>query len=563
MNQLPKQFIDDVRHDADIIDIIGRSVQLKKAGRDYTALCPFHNEKSPSFTVSPVKQFYHCFGCGAHGDAINWMVEFNGMTFLEAVERLAGEQGKRMPERQAPTAEVLAKKRHDEEVLSVLATAKNVFFQNLRIHPQAVEYYKSRGLAKETVVKFGLGYADSGISEHLPSVGTEVLVEAGLLVVNEQTGETYDKFRRRVIFPIHSEKGDVIGFGGRVLNDGDLPKYMNSPESCVFSKGAELYGLYFARPEIRRTRTALVVEGYMDVVALHQCGDARAVAALGTSMTVQQATRLFRMCDEIVFCFDGDKAGMAAADRAARIVLSVLPDGKAARFVTLPEEHDPDSFVLAHGLEKWHAYLAEYGVPLSRKITAIVTGGRDISLPEDKTAIAVDCEEVLASIQHAPKFGAALKAHFEQMLGMRLKFSTTRVSQPDAVRDISAEENTEKVIAPQANRLLFYQNYALLCSFDPELAHEVPDDMLDKFAALISGWFSVAPAELPQRAEMAKVIKHLPLRMLIRDTLARLSDRMNNLQPAALEQEKQAVLQAITRDAERSRRAEQAAALFG
>jgi DNA primase len=352
--RIPQAFIDDLLTRTDIVDVIDVRVPLKKAGREYKACCPFHNEKTPSFTVSQVKQFYHCFGCGAHGTAISFLMEYEHMEFVEAIEELAHIAGLKVPREQSPNAAPAP----TQHLYSVLEEVTRFYRQQLRSHPQAtraVEYLKQRGLTGEIVAHFDIGFAPPGwdnLSKTLArdSASRAALLEAGLLIQRDDGHGVYDRFRDRIQFPIRDRRGRTVGFGGRVLGD-DTPKYLNSPESSVFHKGRELYGLYEARKALRQLHRLLVVEGYMDVVMLARFGINYAVATLGTATTPDHLERLYRTVPELVFCFDGDRAGRAAAWRALENALPVLTDGREARFLFLPEGEDPDSLVRKIGRE--------------------------------------------------------------------------------------------------------------------------------------------------------------------------------------------------------------------
>lgn len=353
--RIPKQFIDELLLRADIVEVIDARVPLKKAGKDYKACCPFHEEKTASFTVSATKQFYHCFGCGAHGTAIGFLMEFEHMSFPEAVEELAGRVGLSLPKEVEATVE-----RSDSAagLLTVLEEAARYYRTQLKEAPRAVAYLKGRGISGEIAAAFGLGYAPDGWDNVTRQLGKssaerEVLIRAGL-AIRKDGGGCYDRFRDRVMFPIHDYRGRIVGFGGRIIDKGE-PKYMNSPETPLFHKGRELYGLFRTRDSIRKTGRVIVVEGYMDVVGLAQSGVDIAVATLGTATTRDHLERLFRFVPEIVFCFDGDRAGREAAWRALDTVLPVLHEGRHASFMFLPEGEDPDTLVQKEGKE---AFLA-------------------------------------------------------------------------------------------------------------------------------------------------------------------------------------------------------------
>ncbi len=357
--KIPQSFIDDLLNRTDIVELIDSRVHLKKAGKNYQACCPFHNEKSPSFSVSPEKQFYHCFGCGAHGNAIGFLMEYDGLNFPDAIGELANLHGLTVPTDQphhqqgpAPSA----------DHYQLMEWAARYFQGQLKSAPQAIEYLKNRGLTGEIVKQFAIGYAPSGwdgLRQTLSrSAATEAqLVELGMLI-SRDGGGSYDRFRDRIMFPIRDRRGRVIGFGGRVLGDG-TPKYLNSPETPIFHKGKELFGLYQVKEKHRSPARILIVEGYMDVVALAQFGVDYAVASLGTSTTADHMHLLFRTTPEVVCCYDGDNAGREAAWRALENALPSLQDGKNLRFVFLPPEHDPDSFIRAYGREAFEQRLDE------------------------------------------------------------------------------------------------------------------------------------------------------------------------------------------------------------
>ena len=350
--RIPQSFIDELIARVDIVDVINARVPLKRKGKEYLACCPFHNETTPSFTVSQPKQFYHCFGCGAHGTAIGFLMEYEHLEFVEAIETLAADQHLEVP-REAASPEQQARQARHQQLYACLQQASEWFRRQLPQHPRAVDYLKKRGLSGEIARKYHIGYAPEGwdrLQRQLAqSFDTSLLLEAGLLTKND-AGKTWDRFRDRIIFPIFDNRGRAIGFGGRVLDQGE-PKYLNSPETPVFHKGHELYGLYQVKQSVRQLDRLLVVEGYMDVVALSQHGVDNAVAALGTATTGEQVQKLFRNCHEIIFCYDGDQAGRKAAWRALENTLPVLRDGMVARFLFLPEGEDPDSYIRKHGHE--------------------------------------------------------------------------------------------------------------------------------------------------------------------------------------------------------------------
>ena len=360
---IPDSFIQDLLARVDVADVVGRYVQLKKGGINLLGLCPFHNEKSPSFTVSPTKQFYHCFGCGAHGSAITFLIEHTGASFPEAVRTLASAVGMSVPEENRSPGQKAATARRREEVSAhtkVLETAQTHYLAQLRETPAAIRYLKQRGLTGEIAKEFGLGWAGSdrqALAKVFTRYDDALLVESGL-VIEAEDGRRYDRFRERVMFPIRNVKGEIVGFGGRIIGKGE-PKYLNSPETPVFSKGNELYGLFEARTAIRAEGCVIVVEGYMDVVGLAQLGVRNAVATLGTATTPVHIQKLLRSSDKIIFSFDGDGAGRRAAWRALQSCLPLLRDDISIRFLFLPAEHDPDSYIRQFGEEAFRACLAE------------------------------------------------------------------------------------------------------------------------------------------------------------------------------------------------------------
>jgi len=354
---IPNDFIAQLLSRVDVVEVIDRFVPLKKAGQNYQACCPFHKEKSPSFSVSPTKQFYHCFGCGAHGSAITFLMEYGGKSFPDAVEELAQNVGLTVPRDNSRPADPQA-----GGLFDVMLTAAGFYKQQLKHSPIAIEYFKKRGVSGEVARRFHLGWAPAGwqpLAEAFDDYADNQLLETAGLVTTGDAGKRYDRFRERVMFPILNQQGAVIA------KDGAGPKYLNSPETPIFSKGRELYGLFQAQGAIRKVNRVLVVEGYMDVVALAQYGVEYVVATLGTATTEAHVQRLMRLADEVVFSFDGDGAGQRAAWRALENALPALRDGKQIRFLFLPEEHDPDSYVREHGREAFEEYVAN-ALPLSQ-----------------------------------------------------------------------------------------------------------------------------------------------------------------------------------------------------
>ena len=400
---IPESFIQELLARIDIVEIIDRVVPLKKAGANYAACCPFHKEKSPSFTVSPAKQFYHCFGCGAHGTAIGFLMEHQGLSFPDAIEDLARHCGLTVPQENNDRAfrKPSADSSEGPSLLDVMLTAHKYYRDELKKSPRAIAYLKGRGLTGEIAARFGIGYAPDGW-QNLRAVFPEydndhfqALIKDGLVIENEQK-RRYDRFRDRVMFPILDQKGQVIAFGGRILDQGE-PKYLNSPETPLFEKGREVFGLPQAREVCRQTDTVIVVEGYMDVVALAQHGIGNAVATLGTATTTTHIRKLLRMVDRVVFCFDGDAAGRKAAWRALENSLEALAEQKVLAFAFLPPEHDPDSYVRDLGKEAFQAAI-DRATPLSEFLLQTLCSHVDLSSAEGRAKLLAEAKPLLQKI---------------------------------------------------------------------------------------------------------------------------------------------------------------------
>ena len=343
--RIPRAFIDDLLNRIDIVEIIDSRVPLKKKGREFWACCPFHNEKSSSFSVSQNKQFYHCFGCQQHGNAISFLMDYDHMEFVEAIESLAATLGLDIPyeKGQAPTT---APDKGSDSIYATLQECTDYYLQQLKQHPEAIEYLKQRGISGETAKDFGIGYAPPGWNNLTGD--RKQLTEAGMLI-EKDNGQAYDRFRHRIMYPIRDRRGRSIAFGGRVIAAEDNPKYLNSPESPVFHKGSEIYGLFELKKAVQQIDQIFITEGYMDVIALAEHGVKTAVATLGTAINNDQIEKLFRTCKSLVFCFDGDSAGRKAAWRSLEQCLSSLKEGRLARFLFLPDGQDPDSYIQQHG----------------------------------------------------------------------------------------------------------------------------------------------------------------------------------------------------------------------
>ena len=402
---IPQSFIQDLLNRVDIVDVVGRYVQLKKGGANFGGLCPFHSEKSPSFTVSPTKQFYHCFGCGAHGTAIGFLMEYAGVGFVDAVKDLAQNAGMTVPEQED---KLLPAQRAEQQsrtlaLSEVMTKASDFYRRELRSATRAIDYLKGRGLSGEVAGKFWLGYAPDGwdsLKTVFPDYEANELVEAGLVIdrSEEESGgrKRYDRFRDRIMFPIRNTKGQVIGFGGRVMDKGE-PKYLNSPETPLFQKGSELYGLFEARQAIRDKGYVLVTEGYMDVVALAQFGFAQAVATLGTACTPVHVQKLLRQTENVIFSFDGDAAGRRAARRALEACLPHASDNKSLKFLFLPTEHDPDSYIREFGTEAFETMVQD-AMPLSQFFLNEVSAGNDLQTAEGRARALFEAKPLLQTM---------------------------------------------------------------------------------------------------------------------------------------------------------------------
>jgi len=465
---IPKSFIQDLLNRLDIVDVIDRYVPLKKAGTNFVACCPFHTEKSPSFTVSQSKQFYHCFGCGAHGTAIGFVMEHTGMGFVEAIEDLAKGVGLTVPQEASNITQVKVA----PDLYDLMQSATRYYREQLKVTPRAIEYLKKRGLSGEVAARFGIGYSPDDWQNLRAAVSNyqdASLVETGLVIEGEG-GKRYDRFRDRIMFPIVNIKGQVIGFGGRVLDKGE-PKYLNSPETTLFEKGHELYGLYQAQKAIRAQQRVIVVEGYMDVVALAQNGVEYAVATLGTATTPFHVQKLLRLCEQIVFCFDGDKPGQKAAWRALENALPQLQDGKRLCFLFLPEEHDPDTYIREYGRDAFE-HEVENSLPLSGYLLRELTAQVDLKTQEGRSALLKNAQPLLTAIT-APTTALLLRKEIAALAGvtqaeLEALWSIKPVAAPK--RGPSAPPKAKRA-APSGMRTL------LRCLvMKPELARELPKD---------------------------------------------------------------------------------------
>lgn len=488
---IPQSFIQDLLNRVDIVDVVGRYVQLKKGGANFMGLCPFHNEKSPSFTVSPTKQFYHCFGCGAHGTSIGFLIEYSGMGFVEAVKDLAQNVGMVVPENddKLPPAQRAENQARSMALTDAMTQACDFYRLQLRTADRAKAYLIGRGLTGEIAARYGMGYSPDGwdsLRTVFPDYEVSALVEAGLVI--DRTDEEgsnrkrYDRFRDRIMFPIRNTKGQVIGFGGRILDSGE-PKYLNSPETPLFQKGNELYGLFEARQAIRDAGYALVTEGYMDVVALAQLGFPQAVATLGTACTPIHVQKLLRQTDHVIFSFDGDSAGRRAARRALDASLPYATDDKIIKFLFLPTEHDPDSYIRELGADAFKQQVLD-AMPLSQFLLKEVASDHDLNTPEGRARTQFDAKPLLQSlpasslrlqiVRSLAQLTQTTAAEIETLFDLAQPIARARVAPPKSKRSapIGLERQIIKLLVahPALAAELDHTALAAAADFAPDLA---------------------------------------------------------------------------------------------
>lgn len=465
---IPESFINELLNRIDVVDIIDKRVPLKKTGANFVACCPFHQEKTPSFSVSPSKQFYHCFGCGAHGSAISFLIDHDGLNFIDAIHELAKVVGLKVPNQVDEKPE---KKKENIVLEDSLILAKKYYQARLKASPEAIKYLKSRGLTGEIAKQFSIGFAPGGwnnLNEVFKDYDNDVLIKSGLINKNEK-GKRYDRFRNRIMFPIYSAKGQLVGFGGRVIDEKDSPKYYNSPETSLFQKSYELYGLLAARKSIRDKGYVLVVEGYMDVVSLAQHGISNAVATLGTATTNFHIQKLIRYTSEIIFCFDGDEAGKSAAWRAMQNSLASVTDEVQLKFLFLSEQHDPDSYVRENSKEKFEK-LAKDATPLSEYVVHYLTKKNDLTSQEDRVKFLNSVEPILNNIASL-KLTFLLKKRISELLNLT-------IDELDKVINIKSKENTKpssKNIPREATSVV--RRFISLLISDPSLVEENDKDI--------------------------------------------------------------------------------------
>ena len=465
---IPESFINELLNRIDVVDIIDKRVPLKKTGANFVACCPFHQEKTPSFSVSPSKQFYHCFGCGAHGSAISFLIDHDGLNFIDAIHELAKVVGLKVPNQVDEKPE---KKKENIVLEDSLILAKKYYQARLKASPEAIKYLKSRGLTGEIAKQFSIGFAPGGwnnLNEVFKDYDNDVLIKSGLINKNEK-GKRYDRFRNRIMFPIYNAKGQLVGFGGRVIDEKDSPKYYNSPETSLFQKSYELYGLLAARKSIRDKGYVLVVEGYMDVVSLAQHGISNAVATLGTATTNFHIQKLIRYTSEIIFCFDGDEAGKSAAWRAMQNSLASVTDEVQLKFLFLSDQHDPDSYVRENSKEKFEK-LAKDATPLSEYVVHYLTKKNDLTSQEDRVKFLNSVEPILNNIASL-KLTFLLKKRISELLNLT-------IDELDKVINVKSKENTKpssKNIPREATSVV--RRFISLLISDPSLVEENDKDI--------------------------------------------------------------------------------------
>ena len=488
---IPDSFKQELLHRVDIVAVIERYVPLKKGGANYLACCPFHTEKTPSFTVSPTKQFYHCFGCSAHGNAISFLMEYQGLGYVEAVRDLAESVGMKMPEFERGGRKGGTETEADTDFYQIMERACDYYRERLKAAPRAIEYLKGRGLTGKIASRFGIGYAPEGwqnLEGVFPNYGDKALKEVGL-VIDGEGGRRYDRFRDRIMFPILNQRGSVIAFGGRVLGEGEPaqgeakgslgPKYLNSPETPLFEKGRELYGLAQARPAIRAAGCAIVVEGYMDVVALAQHGIDYAVATLGTATSATHVQKLLRQTDEVIFCFDGDAAGRKAAWQALEVSLPHVADNKTVRFLFLPPEHDPDTFVRENGKEAFENKLGD-ARPLSEFFLDELKARVDMRTLEGRSRLVHEAKPLLQQIS-----ARALQLQLLKALAEAASLTQEEAAQLTEIRAASSNaarlgpaRGTDR--AAQAPELMPIRALLQGLISNPALGQELSGELLDQ-----------------------------------------------------------------------------------
>jgi len=472
---IPQNFIDDLISRSDIVEVINARVPLKRKGKEFTACCPFHNEKTPSFTVSENKQFFYCFGCHAKGNVIGFLMDYDHLSYVDAIETLAADAHLDVPHENNPAAE--QNRVEKQPLYDVLQRASELYQQHLKTSDRAVEYLKQRGLSGEIAKRFNIGYAPQGWDFLVSSIGKtssdlDALQKTGLIVIKDNN-KTYDRFRDRIIFPITDQRGRIIGFGGRILDQGE-PKYLNSPENSVFHKGFELYGLYEVKQALRKIERIIVVEGYMDVVALAQHGIDYAVASLGTATTTEQIQKTFRTTHEIIFCYDGDNAGKKAAWRALENTLSVIRDGMLAKFLFLPEKEDPDTMVRKEGKDAFEQRIKN-ATTLSDFLFNKLSKESDISTAEGKAQLASKANALIQKM-HNSLFKDLLIENLSNMVGLSQQHLESKIS-----AETEKRQHQPKQVKPVRGQQILVNKTRIAIALliqNPDLAnqHKVPDN---------------------------------------------------------------------------------------
>ncbi len=517
---IPRDFIDTLLARIDVVDVIDRRVPLKKAGQNYQACCPFHSEKTPSFTVSPTKQFYHCFGCGAHGTALSFLMEYEHMSFPDAVAALAQDSGLQVPE----SAHEPDRPKPPPALWDAMEQAAQFYKQQLKQTPRAIEYLKQRGLTGVIAARYGIGYAPDGspLKQIFPDYTADALAASGLVIDGDRG--RYDRFRDRIMFPIRSIKGQIVGFGGRVLDQGE-PKYLNSPETPLFHKGSELYGLFEARTAIKTAGRAIVVEGYMDVVALAQHGVEFAVAALGTATTPVHARTLLRHTDRLIYAFDGDNAGRKAAWRALENTLEALQDGKEVSFLFLPEGDDPDSYIRDHGQAAFLHLLDTDTLPLSGFLVRELARGRKLDTQEGRAAMLKAAKPLLEKIA-APLLASLIQRQIAELAHLQSDELSHMGIKPASARRIASRPQRRS--APS-----YLRNLAQALLMLPRRALEIEDRWLDYDDPMaftvrsLAAWLShLSPSAQP--AAIKEAARDSEMEALIDELLTGLLDKADD-----------------------------------
>ena len=490
---IPESFIQEVLNRIDVVDIVDQRVKLKKAGANYVACCPFHQEKSPSFTVSPSKQFYHCFGCGAHGSAISFLMEYEGLTFIESIQSIASQLGLSVPNEQTTSKS----DKSDYLILEQALMQANQFYKkNLRASKEAIHYLKNRGVSGEIAKQFQIGFANQewqGLQQVFKNYDDAILQSAGLVQKNE-AGKLYDRFRNRIMFPIFNAKDNIIGFGGRVIHADDTPKYYNSPETPLFKKSYELYGLSQSKKGIRDEQNILIVEGYMDVISLHQHGVQNAVATLGTATTLYHLKKLIRYSKKITFCFDGDNAGIEAAWKALNTAVEILEDDLEFYFMFLPEGEDPDTYIRNHSLDDFKKMINQ-ATPLSDFIIKRLTSNNDLNSQENKIKFINNFEPIYKKMS-SPKYKIFLLKRVSELIHL----SQVEIEKMVGGKPLTVNQsmNTKiKYSASAKNTLTAKRKYILIVLIHPKLfnpadekvfqGNSVDDEIYKALLSIIQG----------------------------------------------------------------------------